>query len=750
MNKKRSLFLILLSLTFVYSTIAQTDNRIMATWQVVKYDLNVTLPQSENVRDVSISALLQVKNVSQRPATSLTLRISPNAEITSIKIGESVVDGAKSQEKLGSLDLQRVAIRVPSVQPGAVINALVEYKLKVTDNSGVVTFGSSATHFLPLSYWYPTPNSWYFARGADFAPFKVKVNAAPLAVLSAGAESNGAFETKLSGQPFVFAGNWDRIENSGIPVYVPKGVGADAQKRAAELSAIVAEAKAYTATLLGTAPEVPIRIISSRRGAGFSGGGAIVVDEAVFRREKLDSLTVMSVTEAVVKMWLGGSVSLTGDGSGIIREGLSRYIATQFIEEKFGADVAAVERLRQRTAYAAVSRRDSPLNTVAPLDDYYYAAVANKGAMFWRLIERNVGRNDFYSSIRAKMDGGQMTLADLRTAFSAQKDFIDATLDQVTETNLQAGLPQAGNGEVKVAVRNTGPVDVTVNVSAWLANGQKLVSPTTIKAKSFGEIIFKTADKISRIEIDPEKLYPQTDYSDDIAPRETTDSDLLLAVKRDFDRQEFSSAEKTARNVLREYPRFDDVRILLARSLLSLGKIAEAEPEFTAVIDEKLPSARNLAWANVGLADIAARAGKMADALRFADNVIRSDAEYGASLAARNIRSRANAPSSADETVKNYFTQFDRAAISNRKADFEPLVVAGDVNRFVNGISGQATEWKTDVIAVDKLDDVSVLVETNITARVLGREGESGKAVYRLVRSGAGWKLSNVEMFEVR
>ena len=62
--------------------------------------------------------------------------------------------------------------------------------------------------------------------------------------------------------------------------------------------------------------------------------------------------------------------------------------------------------------------------------------------------------------------------------------------------------------ETKSHLRNTGPVDVTVNVAATMANGERMTAPATIRAKSFGEIAFKTANKIARVEIDSEKLYP--------------------------------------------------------------------------------------------------------------------------------------------------------------------------------------------------------------------------------------------------
>ena len=458
----------------------------------------------------------------------------------------------------------------------------------------------------------------------------------------------------------------------------------------------------------------------------------------------------MNIADAIAKIWLGNAVAVNGDGSGVIREGLSKYIATQFLESKYGKDIADVERLRQRTAYAAVVKRDSPLNIVSPLDDYYYPEVANKGAMIWRLLAKKVGQDEFFNSIRANSQDGGLTLAELRAAFSSNKEFLDYMLDQVTETNLQAGLPQVAGGDTKIALRNAGGVDATVNVTATLASGEKMSAPTTIRAKSYGEVIFKTANKITRVEVDTEKLYPQTDYSDDVAPRELTDSDMLLAVKRFFDKQEYANAEKTARIVLRDVPRFDDVRIFLARSLLAQGKTAEADKEFRAVLDERLPTSRSLAWANVGLGEIASKAGQTAQAVKFAEEAIRADAEYGASLAARALRNKSNAASAADESIKAYFAQFDKTAISNRKAELDAMAVSGEVSKFVSGISGQTVEWKTQVLHVDNIDANNALVETLLAIKLLNREVETGTAVFRLTRIGSGWKLSAVDIFEVR
>src|SRR5512139_2002631 len=151
--------------------------RVSATWQVVKYDISATLPAAETERNVTSRATLQLRNVSSGPASSLTLRISPNATVSTVRVNDTQVDFSKSQEKLGTSDLQIVRVRMPSVAAGGNTTATVEYKLNVPENSGVASLTQQSSQFLPFSYWYPTPNSWYFARGADFAPVRLQVTA---------------------------------------------------------------------------------------------------------------------------------------------------------------------------------------------------------------------------------------------------------------------------------------------------------------------------------------------------------------------------------------------------------------------------------------------------------------------------------------------------------------------------------------------------------------------------------------------
>lgn len=736
----------------LHAALAQDDARSATTWQVQKYDIEATLPTGERDRSLVAKAIISLKNVSGKPASTLTLRIGTTAEVSGIKINDSVVEFTKSEEKINAVtSLQRNVVRIPSVVAGSVITAVVDYKINLKDNSSLNTISPTGSQFLPLAFWYPTPNSWFFARGADSGPVRIKINAPDgQSSVASGIEASGIFDQKIRVLPFFITGKWDVTNLNGVAVYSPKGMSADVQKRATELSAVVAEARTFAAGFLGTTPEVPLRIVAVKRGGGFSSAGTMLVDEAVFRRSKVDSLTAMNLAEASVRTWIGGSIPVIGDGYGVIREGMTRFIATEFLESKYGKDVVDVERLRQRNAYAAISKRDAPMSKVSPLDDFYFQEVANKGAMAWRLLAKRVGEADFIRILKANMLDGDLNVSELRMAFADNKELVDYLFDQVTETNLLVGLPLVSGGETKVALRNTGSVDVTVNVRATMQNGQPMEAATTIRATSFGEVAFKTTNKITRVEIDTDKLYPQIEYSDDIAPRESTDSDPLLAVKRAFDKQDYAGAENAAKKLLRDLPRFDEVRILLGRSQLASGKTTEADKEFQAVLDEKLPTVRSIGWANVGRAEAAAKANQSTLVAKFVETAIIADADFGASLAARNLRNKLGITSTIDAGVKTFFSDFDRVAVSNRKADVDAMFLAGEAIKFASGISGSTEQWQTQVKHVDRIDADTVLVETNVNIKLLTKDAESGMAVYRLTRIGSTWKIVTVEMFEVR
>src|SRR5439155_23378890 len=103
------------------------------------------------------------------------------------------------------------------------------------------------------------------------------------------------------------------------------------------------------------------------------------------------------------RLWIGADTPVRGEGPGVVREGLSRFLATLFIEKESGAEAAEAERARQRLAYSSIVKRDGPLSRTTALDSTYFNSVANKGAMIWRLIDHVVGRDAFVATLRASL-----------------------------------------------------------------------------------------------------------------------------------------------------------------------------------------------------------------------------------------------------------------------------------------------------------------------------------------------------------
>lgn len=158
---------LLLFTAFSLAASAQTQGG--AVWQVDKYDIDVDLPQTVDGREAVIQATLVVKNVSSSPASTMTLRISPSAKVSAVMVNGTPHDFSGGEEKLaGTRTLQRVVLRLPPVRPTTSAQISLTYTLSIKDNGDAAVFSPTASHLLPLAFWYPTPTNWYYSRGGDF------------------------------------------------------------------------------------------------------------------------------------------------------------------------------------------------------------------------------------------------------------------------------------------------------------------------------------------------------------------------------------------------------------------------------------------------------------------------------------------------------------------------------------------------------------------------------------------------------
>jgi hypothetical protein len=489
----------------------------------------------------------------------------------------------------------------------------------------------------------------------------------------------------------------------------------------------------------------------------------VLLETAAFRRAKIDSRTALLVSEAIARLWIGGQTATRGEGSGLVREGLVRFLATLFLEKQFGREAAQAEMQRERLAYAAVSKRDAPLSRTTPVDDTYYNSVPNKGAMVWRLVDRRLGREVFLGALRAQLQAGKgnlngMSLAGFRAALverggQGMQALLEQQIDQVTDMDLMVGLPQQRGADWVSALRNLGSTDASVTIVATTEQGQQLSIEGNIPAKNFAEAIFKSSSRPVRVEVDPDKLYPQLDYANDVVPRGRDLTEALLEANRQFGAQDYVRAEAVAREIMNVAPRLQEARIVLARALLGQNKLEEAEKLFRSALDDPLPTSLTLAWSSIGLGEINLRRGQTAEAARRFNEAVRADGEYGSSLAARAGRINAESANSGsppvDDSAKAFLAQLDQTITAGKKAELEARVVSGELLRFVSGIVGITEAWQTRVLRTETLDANLIAADVNIRAKQLGQE-QSGSAVLILARTGGGWKLAGIELFEVR
>src|SRR6185369_15651756 len=204
-----------LLLTVILCLVGQGVAQAPATvvWQVSSFDISATVQQNE--RTLNVVAQIEATNVGSGAGRTLTLRLSSKASVKAVTVGGAAATFRPGSETRG--DLQRIEISLPaSVAPNAKVAAAVTYVLPVESNTGLSAISPIATAFLPLSFWYPMPNTPYSVRGTDTAPFHLTVNI-PNAI-SSGVEKPGSagmtFEQTLYGQPFFVQGDWDKLEGA--------------------------------------------------------------------------------------------------------------------------------------------------------------------------------------------------------------------------------------------------------------------------------------------------------------------------------------------------------------------------------------------------------------------------------------------------------------------------------------------------------------------------------------------------------
>ena len=114
-------------------------------------------------------AVLSARNVGAAAGTTFTVRISPDAKINSASVGDAQARFISRNDERNKLQMVQVTLPAP-VAPGGAVQIAFDYRITFKDNSGLSSISPESVQLLPLSYWYPMPNTPLAPRGADYAP----------------------------------------------------------------------------------------------------------------------------------------------------------------------------------------------------------------------------------------------------------------------------------------------------------------------------------------------------------------------------------------------------------------------------------------------------------------------------------------------------------------------------------------------------------------------------------------------------
>jgi TolA-binding protein len=767
--------------------------------EVDRYQLNVRVDPAASAADCR--AAITIVNLGQSPKSKLYFRLTKMAKVTSATINGAAAQVETSDDRRVTGLNQIIISTDAGVAPNATAKVEISYRIEAPESSALIHIYPGEVLLAPEAIWVPMPSTVFTFYGPTTAPFTLDVSVASATNsfrgLSAGAlKPNGAavsFEQPLNSLPFLLASNYDQpasAEAGGvkIEVYTPPGLTLATDPKTTGDSAIVkrlsdeaGRAVDFFTRLLGPPPAgAALRIISSARASNLVVPGALVLNEQVFRRDTVTESTIEAVADAVARLWIEGRARVRGIEArtgqrprsvAFLRDSLPRYLATLYFEDRFGKEAGrdAFERLRWSYTPVAQSGRDAELGLQTVALPNYSAAVFAKGPLVLRLIGETVGRDKLLSAIKTTFAVAPtkiVTPDDLRAAVVKSggpevEKLFQQWLDTVTEPDVIVGAPLASDkpNTQRINLRNLGTGEVTVKLLAMTASGKPVTTTATVPSENIVTAEIPTAEKITAVEVDPDKLLIQTSYDNDARdgdmklPRPSAQTLFNQSIAA-FNKADYAEAESKLREAARRDPTNALIHAWLGRALAAEKKFDEATAEANAAIKIEPAVGSALAWAHVTLGQAAAARNQAAEAVAALRRAIVEAEETPAQFAARLAliqaeRAAAQLPP-VDQSVRSFISQLD-AVIKDPSSDkLTPLVVRNNLKRFIQGLTvTRPSAWATEILRVDTMDANRVAVDVGLTARAENRD-QSGTALYILNRAGGNWVLEDVQLFNVK
>lgn len=767
-------------------------------FEVKKYDVNARL--DNEAHEAVARARLRLVNLSARDLMDKVLQavgdkpriifyLNSKAKVSEMKLNGQPVQFKTSEDARSNLLL--VSTEVTSAFASAPeFDVEFAYTIPVPDRNPGMHVSTAESYLLPSSFWVPVKHTPFVEHGADTAPFMLTLDTPlgqNLKLVSSGvSRAPNQFEQIQAAQPFFFVGDFEVTTRGGggesgpaVEVYAPRGLDERGRAQVARVADEAAKIVEFMAQYFGVPQSGVFRIVTvNQRGVALAAPGVVTVDDALFRRNVLDLGTIELMANAAARSWIDGRVLLRGRGTWMLRDGLPVYLAAQYLGARYGEVQREEAFERYRRAYEPVARgSDAALLMQNPLDRNYVTSVFNKGASVWRIIEKKLGAQPFQQLIRRVLDRRQtdvVVLTDWRNplcgmsrcasfkaelinaAASAERDAMKSLFAQWVETvvlpDFAVGQPQPSANGVESAIVNFGDGEFTVDVVATTEGGEKLRRTVTLKSGEYGALTFPAGTKIARLEVDPEKIYIQKDYSNDVFPRRPSASELYGQAGLAYSKGEFAVAEAKAREALVSAPSAPTLEALLGRALLAQKKNDEAAKYFTDALKRTPIPLQAYGWAHLGLGELALQRGAAAEAAEHFRLAAAAELDPATTEAARDGALKAERAANAvklPDDVRAFLKQFDDAMLQGPNA-VAPLVEQGNLRDFVRRlIVTKPSTWTTEGLRAEVWDAERTAVDVNLRVRIEGRD-YAGRAVYVLSRASGRLKLSEVPSFDVK
>lgn len=767
--------------------------------EVDRYQITARIDTAASAVDAR--ATLMISNLSQSPKSKLYFRLTKMA-----KVSAATVNGGTAQFETAD-DRRVTTLNQIIITPGAPIaggaSARVEvtYRIEALESSPLIHIYPGEVLLAPEAVWVPMPSTLFSMYGSTTAPFTIEITTASTAnsfrAVSAGTLKGGSgqtftFDQPLNSLPFIVAGNFDQpsaADHGGVKVeiYAQPGLvsptGATAQANIARLNDEAGRMITFFTKMLGPLPDgTTFRIISSVRANNIAVPGALVINERTLRRDTLNEANIEAMADAIARLWIDGRVRVRGQEArqapgqkarsvAFIHDSLPRYLAALYFEDRFGKDALRDVFTRMRWSYTPVAQsgRDAELGIQNVAFPSYSAAVFGKGPLVLRLMAETAGRDKLLGAIKTVFAAGQtkvVTTDDFRAALvkvagADIEKLFQQWLDTIVEPDIIVGapLPSDKPGTQRVNLRNLGTGDVAVTVLAVTASGKQVTAQVTVPSENITAVDIPTTEKVTSIEVDPEKFIVQSNYDDDardgdMKATRTSSQTLFNQSIGAFNKAQYAEAEASLREAARRDPRNALIHAWLARALAAQKKTGEATSEAEAAIKIEPPVGAALAWAYITLGQVAMAAGKPADGVQQLRRALVEAEEAPAQFASREAvvqaERAANMSPQIEESVRAFIAQLDTAIKDPSSDKLSPLVVRNNMKRFVQGLTvSRPTAWTTEILRAEQFDTNRVALDVALKVKSEGRD-RAGTARYVLNRSGSGWVLEEVQLFDVK